>query len=507
MKTEDTQNTILIVDDSPDVLNLLFDYLKRAGFKILVAKDGESAIERISHTKPDIILLDIMMPNIDGFETCRLLKENEETKDIPVIFLTALSDTVDRVKGFELGAVDYITKPIRYAELLARINTHLTIHNLQRDLIAQNEHLQEENKMRRRVQDALRESRLRYRLLAENSTDMISRQTMDGVYRYVSPACRTILGYEIEEMIGHSAYEFFHPEDLKVIQELAESGQEWPAASTITYRARAKDKNFIWLETVSKIVYDPETNQAEEIIAVSRDVTGRKQMEEALRKQNEELDAFAHTVAHDLKNPLGAITNYAQLLLMGSSKMDVDRVQNILHKLDKTGQQTVSIVESLLLLAGVRKGEAAMNPFNMADIVIQSQRRLALMIEEFQGEIVLPRTWPVAIGYAPWIEEVWANYLSNGLKYGGRPPYLELGYTHQPDDTIRFWIRDNGKGLTPEQQIHIFTEFTRLNEVRIEGYGLGLSIVRRIIDKLGGQVGVESEVGKGSVFYFTLPGA
>ena len=114
---------------------------------------------------------------------------------------------------------------------------------------------------------------------------------------------------------------------------------------------------------------------------------------------------------------------------------------------------------------------------------------------------------PIAKGYAPWVEEVWANYLSNGLKYGDQPPRMELGATPQSGGMVRFWVQDHGPGLTPEAQAMLFTEFTRLSEIRAEGHGLGLSIVRRIMEKLGGQAGVESNgvSGQGSVFYFTLP--
>ena len=131
--------------------------------------------------------------------------------------------------------------------------------------------------------------------------------------------------------------------------------------------------------------------------------------------------------------------------------------------------------------------------------------RLAHMIEEHQTEIILPGTWPVALGYDPWVEEVWVNYLSNAIKYGGQPPHVELGATAQADGMVRFWVRDNGSGLTPEEQARLFTPFTRLDQVRAKGHGLGLSIVWRIVEKLGGQVGVESEIGRGSVFTFTLP--
>jgi signal transduction histidine kinase len=131
---------------------------------------------------------------------------------------------------------------------------------------------------------------------------------------------------------------------------------------------------------------------------------------------------------------------------------------------------------------------------------------LAYEIERLQAEIILPVAWPMALGYGPWVEEVWVNYLGNALKYGGRPPRVELGARVQPGSMVRFWVRDNGPALTPEEQARLFTPFMRLDQVSAKGYGLGLSIARRIVEKLGGQVGVESEVGKGSVFSFTLPG-
>jgi DNA-binding response OmpR family regulator len=122
--------TILIVDDNPTNLNVLVDYLEEYGFEIMIAKSGEIGLKRVKVTKPDIILLDVMMPGIDGFETCRQLKANEHTRDIPIIFMTALDNVEDKVRGFELGAVDYVTKPIEQKEVLARINTHLSIRDL-----------------------------------------------------------------------------------------------------------------------------------------------------------------------------------------------------------------------------------------------------------------------------------------------------------------------------------------------------------------------------------------
>jgi DNA-binding response OmpR family regulator len=131
--------TILIVDDTPNNLQLLFRYLKDADYKLLVAQDGKKAIKIAESVRPHLILLDIMMSVMDGFETCRRLKHNSDTKDIPIIFMTAISKTESKVKGFELGAVDYITKPIDRQELLARIKTHLTLQNLYRQLAKETE--------------------------------------------------------------------------------------------------------------------------------------------------------------------------------------------------------------------------------------------------------------------------------------------------------------------------------------------------------------------------------
>jgi CheY-like chemotaxis protein len=133
---------ILIVDDNPTNLGVLFDYLKELGHRVLVHTNGESAIAATRQMSPDIILLDVMMPGIDGFETCRRLKANNATKDIPVIFMTALTDTVDEVKGLEVGAVDYITKPIKTEIVSARINTHLALRNTQKQLEERNLQLQ-----------------------------------------------------------------------------------------------------------------------------------------------------------------------------------------------------------------------------------------------------------------------------------------------------------------------------------------------------------------------------
>ena len=246
-------------------------------------------------------------------------------------------------------------------------------------------------------------------------------------------------------------------------------------------------------------------------IAVARfdDMMRLRRLNAELQTRNEDLDAFAHTVAHDLQSPLSLMIGYAEVLEQDFDSLPPEEIRTYLSTIVQNGRKLSDLIDALLLLAGVRRTEVTTTPLDMAGIVAEALQRTGPLIEEYRPELRLPdaSAWPEALGYGPWIEEVWVNYISNALKYGGRPPRLRLGAESRPDGMVRYWIKDNGPGLTPEEQARLFVPFTRLDQVLIKGYGLGLSIVRRIVEKLDGAVGVESEgvPGRGSLFYFTLP--
>ena len=172
---------VLMVDDTPANLGVLYEVLSAAGYSVLVAEDGESALERAAYAQPDLILLDVMMPGIDGFETCRRLKEQPETQAIPIIFMSALSDTVDKIRGLQLGAVDYITKPFQHEEVLARVHTHLTLQQLKRTL-------------------AEREARLS--ALVTSAMDAILTFDADGLITLFNPAAEAMFGCNAAEVLG-----------------------------------------------------------------------------------------------------------------------------------------------------------------------------------------------------------------------------------------------------------------------------------------------------------------
>lgn len=224
-----------------------------------------------------------------------------------------------------------------------------------------------------------------------------------------------------------------------------------------------------------------------------------------LEARNADLDAFSHTVAHDLKAPLNLIQGYSDLILdygidtgTGEGKQYLKEIGRAVHRMNR-------IIREILLLSQVRKAEVTREPLIMSDIIDEACARLTDVIAAKQATLDRPDQWPVATGYGPWIEEVWANYLSNALKYGGHPPHMTLGADAPMNGQVRFWIKDNGQGLTAADCDRLFTQFTRLDQVDAQGHGLGLSIVRRIIEKLGGEVGVTSELNQGSTFSFTLP--
>jgi len=348
---------ILIIEDQSENISVLFDFLEQYHYELLVATDGESGLEVAAEKIPDIILLDVMMPGLNGFETCRLLKQRPELKEIPVIFMSALSELENKITGFEVGAVDYVTKPFQQQELLMRIRTHLKIYNLQRELV----------------------------------------------------------------------------------------------------------------------------------------------------QKNHELDAFVHTVAHDLKNPLNAIVGSTHLLELAREDGDTEMFSEFLTMVRQAAGKASDIIDALLLLAGTsRHTQLFISTFDMGTVLTKVRERLAFMLKEYQGELRIPEQWPFVAGYPAWVEEIWVNYISNALKYGGIPPLVELGMDER-ETMVRFWVRDNGPGLSEAEQTQLFVPFTRLHTHRAEGHGLGLSIVQNIVFKLGGQVGVESTLGQGSTFYFILP--
>jgi two-component system, NtrC family, sensor kinase len=202
------QNSILIVDDTPNNIRILFNILHEVGFQVSVVKSGELALEKVTFIKPDLILLDVMMPGIDGFETCHHLKSEESTKDIPVIFMTALAEVENKVKGLKLGAVDYITKPIQVEEVLARVNVHLALRNTQIQLINE---IHDRRQAEIELQQTLQE-------LQQTQTQLVQSEKMSSLGQLVAGVAHEI-NNPVNFIYGNLTYADEYIQDLlKLVQ-------------------------------------------------------------------------------------------------------------------------------------------------------------------------------------------------------------------------------------------------------------------------------------------------
>lgn len=223
-----------------------------------------------------------------------------------------------------------------------------------------------------------------------------------------------------------------------------------------------------------------------------------------LAEANQQLEMFAHMVAHDLQNPLTVIIGYAALLSDVVRPLEHDEALQASQTIENMSLKMQQIIESLLMLA-TDEQDVRVKPLEMGGIVSGVLGEMSHLIDQSGAEVHVPDQWPAVIGYAPWIEAVWRNYISNALKYGGSPPRIELGFTPLSDHKCQFWVADNGPGISEENLARIFKPFVRLSGRTAKGHGLGLTIVQRVVQQLGGEVAVESRPAEGSTFSFTLP--
>ena len=234
-----------------------------------------------------------------------------------------------------------------------------------------------------------------------------------------------------------------------------------------------------------------------------------EQQTRTLQARNEELDAYSHTIAHDLKTPLSVITLNADLLLRSSSAPETPaRAKGSLENIKSSASRMTTMIDQLLWLARLRDVNEAISQVLMTRIAKSALLRFTDQVSARNIEVEI-EPLPDALGNSAWLEEVFANLISNAIKYMGAEnttPRIMLRGSRDGNE-VRYEVSDSGIGIAPDDQKRLFQMFTRLHTVRVEGIGLGLSIVQRIVTKLGGRLGVESEPGKGSTFWFVLPAA
>jgi len=461
---------------------------------ILEADSDADALRLAITAHPDLILLAYQPPRFDAMKLCATLHEAPEKQHVPVVLLIENEDELLINRALENGASDYISYPIRANILRQRVAFLLRMHAMQTDL---------------------QEKEQRYRIISTSISDYAYafRVREDGTIarEWYTSAFEKITGYTDDELGDSGWVRLIHPEDMPIAAARAVRllrGEK----DVSEFRIITKNGEERWLSDTGQPIWDDEQKRVTWIYGAAQDITERKNSEDVMRRQtaqlqarNEELDAFAHTVAHNLKNSIASMMMPASVALTYYDRMDDVQRRDLLDGIVDSGYKARAIIEAILLLAGVnRQNTVEIGVIDMHEVILSAQNRLHSMMTEFQAKITMPTHIPGAVGYIPWVEEVWVNYLSNALKYGGTPPHITFGGKSQSDGFVRYWIADNGPGLSIEDQSVLFTPFTRLSQAKIEGHGLGLSVVQRIVQKLGGKVGVESTLGKGSTFWFTL---
>ncbi len=373
---------------------------------------------------------------------------------------------------------------------------------------------------RKQVEEALRISEERYRILAENSSDMISKHNWDRTYLYVSPASRHLLGFEPEELIGQSAYQLIHPDDIEKIRRNHVKMLESQSGSFIeSYRIRKSDGQYIWFETNNQVLFNPKTELVEEIVCVSRDITERKEKEELLKakevaeRANKAKSEFLANMSHEIRNPLNAIIGMTKTL--GKTKMDDDQ-QNYLNSILISSNILLSILNDILDFSKIEanKIELTFSDFNLRKTVEEvvdafrpqtDQKNIELNINFLNA---LPE---FIYGDEKKIRQILNNLLSNAIKFtneGKVEVEVEKKFADNENLQLVFSVKDTGIGVKNEDIPTLFESFRQLDistRKEYQGTGLGLNIVKSLVELMSGEVFFESEFGKGSKVTFQIP--
>jgi PAS domain S-box-containing protein len=314
-----------------------------------------------------------------------------------------------------------------------------------------------------------------------------------------------LTGYEKQEVIGQSL-SIFLPEGMaqKHEQDISHYFSQpriRPLGADLNLIARRKDNSVFPVE-ISLSHLKTETENLG--IAFITDISARKKAEEELLTRNQELDAYARNVAHDLNTPLASLINFSDLLLDSDYDLPAEDHRKFLEIIAEDSRKMASIIKELLIFATIKKEDIRLSTVSMIKPIDNVICRLRFQIEQKSVQLSIDENINDCSGYEPWIEEVWYNYIINAIRYGGTPPVIEIGSEIQDSGFIKYFVKDNGSGISSEFKTIAFQTNNPKKDKEAHGYGLGLSIVKSIVEKLGGYVDIESSEGNGSKFCFYL---
>jgi PAS domain S-box-containing protein len=501
-------STILVVDDQESGRQVLSGLLGGKGYHLVTVSSGPEALIKAAELVPDLILLDVMMPEMDGFEVCRRLRVDPHLAEVPVIMLTALDDRDSRLQGIEAGADDFITKPFNRVELETRVRT-ITRLNRQRRLRALE--LQAQNDRTQAILQAVGEA--------------VVVADAEGIIRYLNPAAVSLTGFTPEEALNQS-WRLWQSEETDSalydeVLETVRAGQTWRGE---VVNKRKDGLVYDAALTVAPLYMPGLAGQFAGFVSVQRDITPLKKAEQA---KNE----FVSNVSHELRTPLSVLTLVSDNLDTFYERLGEERRRKMIRDIQKHTQILNDLIVDILEISRIDSGRVSVE-HEPVDLVALLQAEVEEISPLAQQKMQLLQVVPaepleVSVNKAQ-MRHVIRNLLDNAIKYtpeGGQirceclkislaswesSQEQELAWPESSNLVAGAWaalrVADNGIGISAEHLPHLFDRFYRVNSQQtIRGTGLGLALARKLVELHGGEIAVASSPGQGSAFAIYLP--
>ena len=540
---------ILMVDDRPENLLALEAILEPLGQTLVRALSGDEALRLLLSHDFAMILLDVQMPGIDGFETARLVKSRERTRYIPIIFLTAISkDEAYVFEGYSVGAVDYMTKPFQPDILRSKVSVFVDLYQKQRQIATQADVIRESEKrdLELRHMREIYESEARFSEIVGSAMDAIIVFDMHGVISLFNAAAERMFRVRAHSAAGLNVEKFFpdglslemldgmcasvgapapendpvpdrsEPEHVLSLSGVRESGERFPIEATAScLDVRGKKSYTLIVRDISERRRSEEALKAQaESLATAMDEL--KTLNDELGARQAELERamaarsrFYASMSHELRTPINAVLGYSTLLLENIYGPLNEKQAEGITRTHKAAKHLLELVNDVLDLSKIEAGkiDLRLQPVQFPQLIDDLFVTVRPLADQYGSALGLQHeSDPMKVVSDPRrLRQILLNLLSNAIKFGrGKPIHVSSRPTTEGGIVVE--VRDEGEGIATADLEKIFDEFVQLGKSQLtEGTGLGLPISRRLAEMLHGTLEVESEVGVGSTFRLIIP--